>query len=129
MIKKIDTITLYVKDPLKSVEFYENLGFHKDRVSKDFAIVKLDEFSLWLVNQAGAKDNEQFENEALAEHKGAGLYIYIATENIDGYYHGLVDKGLRPSSKPHDWPWGTREFVLRDPDGYKLCFYHDLKGV
>lgn len=27
---------------------------------------------------------------------------------------------------PRDWPWGNREFVLKDPDGYKLVFWHEL---
>lgn len=31
--------------------------------------------------------------------------------------------GMKPSSEPRDWPWGRREFVLRDPDGYKLVFF------
>ncbi|MBI2798067.1 VOC family protein [Candidatus Saccharibacteria bacterium] len=129
MIKKLDIITLYVTDHLKSAEFYEDLGLSVDHSDDDIAIMDLNGFKLWLVNQATAKGNKEFEADALAKDKGAGLYIYLNVDEIDGFYRGLVDKGLKPSSEPRDWPWGNREFVLRDPDGYKLCFYKSLKGV
>lgn len=90
------------------------------------AIVEINGFKLWLVNQNTAKGNAEFEKDAFSEQKGAGLYIYINVDNIDGYYQGLVDKGYKPSSEPRDWPWGNREFVLRDPDRYKLCFYQEI---
>jgi uncharacterized glyoxalase superfamily protein PhnB len=69
----------------------------------------------------------QINNEAGVKPKGLGIYININVENIDAYYQSLLDKGLKPSSSPHDWPWGNREFVIRDPDGYKLVFYEKLE--
>lgn len=126
MIQKIDIITLYVADHLKSAEFYESLGFKETFSGDDMAIVDINGFKLWLVNQATAKGNSEFEHDAFAEQKGAGLYIYINVDNIDGFHQGLLDKGYEPSSEPRDWPWGNREFVLRDPDRYKLCFYQAI---
>ena len=126
MIKKIDILTLYVADHLKSSEFYESLGFKISHSGDDMAIVEIAGFKLWLVNQEAAEGNKEFEQDAFAKQKGAGLYIYINVDNIDGYYQGLVDKGYQPSNEPRDWPWGNREFVLRDPDRYKLCFYQQI---
>jgi len=68
----------------------------------------------------------QIKNEAGAKPKGLGIYINVNVENIDTYYQSLLDKGLKPSSIPRDWPWGNREFVIRDPDGYKLVFCEKL---
>jgi hypothetical protein len=34
-----------------------------------------------------------------------------------------VSKGMNQTSEPQRRPSGNREFVLRDPDGYKLVFF------
>jgi len=44
-------------------------------------------------------------------------------DDADASYQEVVAKGIKPSSEPRDWPWGNREFVVRDPDGYKLVFF------
>jgi hypothetical protein len=38
---------------------------------------------------------------------------------VDAYYRDLIAKGLKPSSEPRN-----REFVICDPDGYKLVFFN-----
>ncbi|MHB1865000.1 MAG: VOC family protein [Candidatus Saccharimonadales bacterium] len=73
------------------------------------------------------EDKPEFQKEAHLDNKGAGLFIYISVDNVDEFYNGLIDKGLKPSSEPRDWPWGNREFVIRDPDGYKLVFFKKNK--
>jgi len=62
------------------------------------------------------------------DNKGAGLYLYISVDNVDKFYKKLLSKKLKPSSAPRDWPWGNREFVIRDPDGYKLVFFKRIGG-
>jgi len=39
------------------------------------------------------------------------------------YYSYLLSKKLKPSTKPQDQPSGNREFIRRDPDGYKLMIF------
>jgi len=29
--------------------------------------------------------------------------------------------------KNETWPWGKREFVVKDPDGYKLVFFSPVR--
>jgi len=55
--------------------------------------------------------------------KGTGVFLYLSVDDVDGFHKGLLSKGLKPSSKPQDQPWGNREFILRDPDGYKLVIF------
>ncbi len=50
-----------------------------------------------------------------------------SVENVDDYYKQLLDKGIKPSSEPKDWEWGNREFVVKDPDGYRLVFFNKVK--
>lgn len=118
MLKSLDSILLYVADPKKSAEFYRALGFEVTE-AEDYSIAKLN----WFTIRCQDKNKVKFTEESNVEPKGAGVYIYIQVENIDAYYKSLNAKNLKPSSEPRDWPWGNREFVIRDPDRYKLVFY------
>jgi uncharacterized glyoxalase superfamily protein PhnB len=64
----------------------------------------------------------EFKEDIKVTRKGAGQYMHISVENVDDYYKKLVTKGLKPLSEPQDYPWGSREFVIQDPDGYKIVF-------
>lgn len=118
----VAALTLYVKDPLASADFYGQLGFIVTKRSPGHSTVRLNWFKIDLIGQAG-EQKEEFKDEALAEPKGSGIYIDCSVANVDEYYEGVVANGMKPSSEPRDWPWGNREFVLRDPDGYKLVFF------
>ena len=124
-IKAIKILVFYVNDIAASAEFYSKLGFKKISAEKTLAQMSLGPMTLQFVDMRTAHD-ESFRKEAVGEPKGRGIYIDIEVEGIDGYYQSLVDKGLKPSSAPRDWPWGHREFVIRDPDGYKLVFYQKI---
>lgn len=115
MLKRLDSLLLYVTDTHKTAEFYRKLGFEIAREENDFTLVKLKDFEI----HCHDKTEVTFRNESNIEPKGAGVYIYVSVEGIDEYYKTLLEKGLKPSSKPRDLPWGNREFVIRDPDGYR----------
>ena len=51
-----------------------------------------------------------------------GMYIYIRVDDVDVEYDRQIGLGLQPHTQPRDWDWGNREFITKDPDGYKLCF-------
>ncbi|MBW3538581.1 VOC family protein [Candidatus Parcubacteria bacterium] len=127
MLQDLNLLGLYVTDPFKTADFYHQLGFTLVKQDKDVAEVKLGQFRVQFVNKETARDQDKaFQKEAYGEPKGAGLYINVSVKGIDSYYQSLLDKNLRPSSQPRDWPWGNREFVIRDPDGYKLVFYERI---
>lgn len=118
----VAALTLYVKDPLKSADFYEALDFIVSKRSAAHATIRKNWFKIDLL----AIDKEakpEFLAEAAAEPKGGGIYIDLSVANVDECYADLLAKGVKPSSEPRDWPWGNREFALRDPDGYKLVFF------
>jgi len=121
-IKSVSGVTCYVKDLDKTAQFYEKLGFEiKKRDSKHVTV-----YSNWFwIDFVSAKgeDKPEFQKEAHLDHKGAGVFLYLSVDNVDEFYKHVLFKGLKPSSEPRDWPWGNREFVLRDPDGYKLVFF------
>jgi uncharacterized glyoxalase superfamily protein PhnB len=59
----------------------------------------------------------------MSAEKGRGMYVYIQVGNVDAEYEKLQKIGIKPTTKPKDWPWGNREFIVKDLDGYKLCFW------
>jgi catechol 2,3-dioxygenase-like lactoylglutathione lyase family enzyme len=124
-LKGVASLMLYVTDVKKSAAFYETLGFKPQDVRADYTAVLLNDFVIHF-HDKNAVPGPYFRKESLAEPKGAGLYVYVAVSNVDAYYRDLLDKGITTSTEPRDWPWGNREFVVRDPDMYKLVFYEPL---
>ena len=121
-VKSVAGIVAYVKDTKKTAAFYEKLGFIFEKREPDHISVRLNWF--WIdFHSQDKEDKSEFQKEAKLTNKGAGLFLYISVDDVDEFYSGLIKKGLKPSSKPRDWPWGNREFVIRDPDGYKLVFF------
>ena len=121
---KITNLVMWVQDASLSVKFYKKLGFAVVRSTEQSATVRLDQFELVLVTM---RDEEEFNGDALSSAKGKGIYIYVhVDENVNSYYKKLIQRGIVPRTEPRDWPWGNREFVVEDPDGYKLCYYQEL---
>ncbi len=124
-IKSVSGFTAYVKDLDKTISFYERLGFRLGKHDEKTATFYMNWYSIQFVAQ-DKEEKTEFQKEAGLENKGAGLYINLKVDDADASYKELADMGLKPSSEPRDWPWGNREFVLRDPDGYKLVFFQKL---
>ena len=121
-IKSVSGIVCYVKDLNKTAKFYENLGFVVKKREQNHLIVYSNWFWIDFLS-IDKEDKPEFRKEANHSDKGAGLFIYLSVEDVDDFYKDLLLKGLTPSSKPRDFPWGNREFVIRDPDGYKLVIF------
>ena len=53
--------------------------------------------------------------------KGEGFRLYCETkQDVDTLAKGIVARGGILESGPQDQPWGTRDFTLSDPDGFKI---------
>jgi uncharacterized glyoxalase superfamily protein PhnB len=52
-----------------------------------------------------------------------GLMVSVPVEDADAYRKELVERGVEVP-EPTDKPWGWRSFLLRDPAGVTLDFYH-----
>jgi catechol 2,3-dioxygenase-like lactoylglutathione lyase family enzyme len=121
-IKSVSGITCYVKNLGKTAKFYEALGFEIKKRETDHITAYSNWF--WMDFLAIAKNERaEFTKGADLSEKGAGLFIYLSVDNVDEFHKYLLSKGLKPSTKPQDQPWGNREFILRDPDGYNLVIF------
>src|SRR3989344_4733550 len=118
MIKRLHSTLFYTNDIKATAKFYEQLGFTVEK-GADTVKIKLGDFRLVFTNE----HTTLIQNESGAEPKGLGIFTYVEVADVDAYWDWLKKKGVRASTKPRDWPWGKREFVVKDPDGYKLVFY------
>lgn len=122
-MKNVAGVICLVKDLDKVTEFYETLGFKvEQQASGVFVTTSLGEFwfEFLLEDKVGT---EVLRGDSSVSSKGAGHFIHIEVEDVDAFYEDMVAKGLQPADQPQDYPWQRREFVLQDPDGYKLVFF------
>lgn len=60
--------------------------------------------------------------------KGEGFRLYCGTtQNVDALAAGIKARGGELDSEPADQPWGSRDFSLTDPDGFKITIGKDSK--
>jgi catechol 2,3-dioxygenase-like lactoylglutathione lyase family enzyme len=65
----------------------------------------------------------------LTEHADdcqVGGAVYFIVPDADACFLEFSGRGVQATKAPSDTPWGTREFVLTDPDGNRLRFASDL---
>jgi predicted lactoylglutathione lyase len=125
-MKSVSGIVSYVKDINVTADFYEALGFIVTERTTDKLSIRLNWF--WIdFHPEDKEDKPEFQQEARAETKGAGTFLYVSVEDVDQFYENVKSKGLKSSSEPQNYEWGNREFILHDPDGYKLVFFEKLK--
>jgi len=120
---KITGLVLWTQDNTLSVKFYKKLGFNVESSDNRDSVVTFGTFKIYLVSM---RDEEEFNRDSLSSDKGRGMYVYIEVDSVDALHKQLVEKGITPRTKPRDWEWGHREFVVKDPDGYKLCFWQKM---
>lgn len=116
----ITHLVLWAQDNKLSEKFYKKLGFTVEQSDDEHTLVSLPGFKLDFISM---RDDDKFAKDSMAAEKGLGLYIYVRVDNVDTKHAEIESLGFTDATKPKDWPWGNREFILRDPDGYKLCFW------
>jgi|SRR6476661_954298 len=119
-IKSVSGLTLYVKNLNKTATFYENLGFEIRKRETNHITAYSNWF--WIDFLAIGKDQRAKASIDTAR-KGSDVLIYLSVEDVDEFHQDLLSKKLKPATQPQDQPWGNREFVLRDPDGYTLVIF------
>jgi uncharacterized glyoxalase superfamily protein PhnB len=116
-------LLFWVQENKLSEKFYKKIGFDVVKSDDSHSKVQLGDFAIVLVNM---RDEDEFSNDSMSDNKGRGMYVYIETDDVDETYKSLLSRGIEVATKPRDWPWDNREFIVKDPDGYKLCFWQKL---
>ena len=90
-----------------------------ERADHDFAIVGIGEAILMFADQrmygamGGSTDNGA---------RGAFIDIRIMVPDVDSYYQRCLDAGLEIVHPIADRPYGLRDFIVRDLNGFRLRF-------
>ncbi len=95
----------------KTAEFYEKLGFIVACNRDDLVTVRLNWFWLDFV----PTDNRQVGS--------VSQFIYLSVVNVDEVYVQATKAKLPCLSEPQTFKAGRREFMIEDPNGYKLVFF------
>jgi predicted enzyme related to lactoylglutathione lyase len=114
-------IVCYVKDIAKTVEFYEQLGFQFKLKESTRATGYINWW--WIdFHLIDASDAPPWHVSPNVDNAEIGALFYFSVDNVQQAYDELTSKGLHPSSEPVDLR-GNKEFVIVDPDGYRLAFF------
>jgi catechol 2,3-dioxygenase-like lactoylglutathione lyase family enzyme len=122
-IRNVSTY-FFVSDLVRAAEFYrDKLGF--DRYWGEppcFVMVRRDGVQFML--RSGLYGGRPQPNRAL-DCDTWDAYVYV--RDADGLHAEFAAKGVDIVRPPEDQEYGCRDFEVRDPDGYVICFGQDLQ--
>lgn len=125
------SVHLNVSDLPRTLDFYKKLGFEEEYVAREgenamYADLVLDEVELSL-SHIPASDDPDFQ-EWVSTPLGAGVVVYIMTENVDRYHDLAKEAGAVIEVPPQTRFYG-RVLTINDPDGYTITFLDESKGA
>jgi catechol 2,3-dioxygenase-like lactoylglutathione lyase family enzyme len=120
LASKLEAIVVYAESVKKSLEFYRRLGFTVEEIRPDYGAIDLGGLSL-KVHEERTETLDELRVAAAIRPRGASLFLYSRVPDIDLWYQQHAD--ATPYEAPRDRPWGRREVLVVDPDGFQLMFY------
>lgn len=124
MIKKgFSYLVLYTKDLNKTEEFYKKLGVEISEKNERKLVFTIGDLELHFNTDEPVKEYELIFNE---NPRGAGTAFCLEVDNVDEYYSKLKSMNAEMISTVIKAPWGTREFLVNDPNGYHIVFWQEI---
>ena len=108
-----------VNDLEKSLAWYEGvLGFvPKERWMRDGKLAGVELLAGSVLFMIGQDDWAKGRDRA----KGVGFRLFCDTvQDVDKLAAQVKARGGVLTQEPKDQPWGTRDFAVEDPDGFKI---------
>jgi len=104
---------LRVADLAESIAYYvERLGFTLQWRAEPVASVGRGRASVMLCE---------------GDQGQSGTWLWLSTNDVDILYQELRGRGAHLRHPPTNYPWGSRECQVSDPDGHVLRFGSDLR--
>ena len=132
MLKNLTHVNVWVHDQDEALAFYtEKLGLE---LREDATVPEMGNFRWLSVGLPGQKDvaitllavpgPPVFDEDTAQKikdlvSKGAAGGLFFATDDIDGTYQELTERGVEFSQEPTDQPYG-RDAGFRDPFGNQI---------
>jgi catechol 2,3-dioxygenase-like lactoylglutathione lyase family enzyme len=116
-----------VNDIQKSLAYYRDvLGFHVKERWEEAGVLRGAELAAGSTSFYLGQDDWKKGKDRV---KGVGFRIYCTTtQEIDALADGIRRRGGRLSEEPTDRAWGSRDFAIEDPDGFKITISSITKG-
>ncbi len=115
-------------DVAASVRFYtEKLGFELVQLKREalsgrelatFAIVGVENAVMMLAHESLYVRG----GEGRATPRGVGIDTRIVVDDVDAMYRRATDNGVTIVHDIGDRSYGLRDFIIRDPDGFRLRY-------
>ncbi len=115
-------IVLYTDDLQKTAEFYLKFGVTIKEQDERKCVFHLGDFDLHF-----NKNEDIPEYAYVAENKhGTGIILYVEIDDLENAYTIAKCIGGKIKSEIAVRPWGTREFLFQDPNGYNIVFFEEI---
>jgi catechol 2,3-dioxygenase-like lactoylglutathione lyase family enzyme len=111
-LNSVSGLTCEVADLDRTVAFYESLGFRVGKRDENQATCYVN----WFWTTFRATDGPVAA--------GGGRDVHLKVDDIDEAYREVLAAGHRPEGEPAARAGGGKEFVLLDPDGYRLVLFY-----
>ena len=150
--KKAKKKTQSTKRPVKKAKAASGKSLAFSSVSPSFTVGDVHKSLAWYRDVIGFGVGERWENngelmgvelkaggaffmigqddwkKGRDRKKGEGLRMYCTTkQDIDALAAGIKARGGKLDSEPQDTTWGTRDFSVTDPDGFKITIAKQTK--
>jgi len=115
-----------VSDLEKSLAWYRDvLGFTvKERWEQDGKLLGVEIVAGHVLFMLGQDDWQKGRDRVY----GQGVRMFCTTgDDVDQLAATIKSRGGTLTQEPKDQPWGTREFAVEDPDGYKISIGQEKK--
>ena len=121
MVIGLSQVFLLVSDLARSVQFYRQL-LGRGPASEDSRHARFDlgQVSLTIHEDLTPAEASTWKVEPMPERRGWGVYLTFPTDDLEQAHKKLAGIGAKILTTPRQSPWGTRMFLVKDPDGYLL---------
>jgi uncharacterized glyoxalase superfamily protein PhnB len=116
--------SLTVDDLSRSITFFEGLGFTVDERWEEGGklqgvMLRAGESRIGLSQDDWKKGRDR--------KKGVGMRIFVGTrQDIDQIAARAKAAGVTLDTEPHQTEWGSREFAVTEPSGFRLTISTEL---
>ena len=124
----MEGLTLAVSNVKRSIEYYKKLGFKCEwNAAPHFAMIRVggpNSGTIGLLAWSEAKKEGALKTNAKQKR---AIHVELSTDDLDGLYKKLIEKGVKFHTPPHDEPW-ERSATAFDPDGYSVEMAQGRRG-
>lgn len=121
MLEGLKNVFLISRDMEISRKFYsEILTLREASAGKDHIRYETGAASLVLHAPIPDEEMRKWGLDPISEPRGSGVVLTLQATDVDEAHAALLAAGADILSAPREVPWGTRQFIVRDPNGFLI---------